>query len=138
VADLTLMVNKLKERMLTVNGITVHDGFVPTELPEKDGKILPYVVLWAGLPDFGDEVTADGQQVTDSTIFDFQATAVASNPAACRATAHALSLALVNLKLGTGRVRPNPDSFRRDVPLLDKTVTPARLMLPTFWRLHTN
>lgn len=137
-ADLALMTTQLTDRMATVDGITVYDGLVPREVPEIDGKILPYVVLWAGLPDPGTEVTADGVQPMDATVWDFQATAVASNPAACRAVAHALQLALANLRLGTGKVRPNPEAFRQDVPLLDTSVTPARHMLPTFWRLHTN
>lgn len=122
----------------TVAGISTFDGHVPNNVPELDGKVLPYAVLWAALPDDHGETTADGKQNTDSAVFDFQVTVVASNAAACRAVGHAVQLALANLQLGTGVVRKNPDSFHRDPPLLDTSVAPARFMLPTFWRLHTN
>jgi len=124
--------------MGTVDGITTYDGDVPEKVPEVEGSILPYFVLWSGLPDSPDEVTSDGNQVDDSFVWDFQITVVASNPPACRAAAHSLKMALMNMRVGTGTVRPNPDSYKRDVPLLDTTVSPARFMLPTFWRLITN
>lgn len=124
--------------MGTVDGITVYDGDVPEKVPQVEGNVLPYFVLWSGLPDNPDEVTADGKQVGDSFIWDFQITVVASNPPACRAAARSLQMKLLNMKLGTGKVRPNPDSFKRDAPLLDTSVSPARFMLPTFWRNITN
>lgn len=122
----------------TVAGITVYDGHVPKAVPEQDGKILPYAVLWAALPQDYGETTSDGKQDTDSARFDFQVTVVASNAPACRAVGRAVQLALANLQLGTGTVRENPDAFQRDPPALDTSVSPARFMLPTFWRLHTN
>jgi hypothetical protein len=124
--------------MRAVPGITVYDGYVPKAVPETDGYVDPYVVLWAGNPDAPDELPADGRQVDDSAIWDFQTTAVGANPDICRAVDHAVSGALTNLPVRTGHVRRNPDGFNQQPPILDTTTSPARLMLPRQWRLITN
>lgn len=123
----------------TVTGISVFDGNVPNKVPETaDGYILPYAVLWAGNGDNPDEVPADGKQATDVLIWDFQVTVVASNPAAVRAVMHSVRLALINLPVGTGRIRMNPDGFSRQAPIQIPEVTPVRFMLPLQLRLITN
>ena len=121
-----------------IPGITVYDGLVPNSVPETDGYIDPYVVLWAGTGDEPDEQPADGVQDGDSIVWDFQTTAVGADPSICRAVDNAVQDALRNLRVRTGRVRRNPDGFNQATPILDTQTSPARLMLPRQWRLITN
>ncbi|WP_275779702.1 hypothetical protein [Paenarthrobacter sp. Y-19] len=121
-----------------ITGTTNYDGFVPTGVPQSGGYVLPYFVNWFGIGDNPDETTADGKQHADTLVWDFQITAVASNAAACRAVAQALKQKLINMQVGTGTLRLNPDGFNQQSPILDASVTPARLMLPIQWRLTTN
>ena len=121
-----------------ITGTTNYDGHVPTKVPEAGGYILPYFVNWFGTGENPDEITSDGKQPTDSLIWDFQITAVASNAAACRAVAQALKQKLTNHRIGKGTLRLNPDGFNQQAPILDTTITPARVMLPLQWRLITN
>ena len=121
-----------------VPGITEYDGFVPVKVPETGGFIDPYVVLWAGTGDEPNELPADGRQAGDSLIWDFQTTAVGATPGICRAVDKAVKAALVNLPVGTGHVRRNPDGFNQQAPVLDTQTTPSRFMLPRQWRLITN
>lgn len=137
-ADLTLLAADITEALETVAGISVFDGQVPKAVPEVGGFILPYAVLWLGAGDNPDEPTSCGTHNTDTLILDFQVTVVASNPAACRAVAQAVKQKLTNMPTGTGRIKPNPDGFNQQAPILDTTITPARLMLPLQWRLITN
>lgn len=123
---------------LTSPDFSFYDGFVPTKVPESGGYILPYVVLWAGDGEPADEATACGLQGTSSLLWDFQTTIVAASPDVCRRVAADVRAALTNLPAGNGRIKPNPDGFQQAVPVLDKTVTPARFMLPIPWRINTN
>lgn len=116
----------------------VHDGYVPVKVPETDGYVDPYVVLWAGTGDGPPELTADGKDSTGTLVWDFQTTAVGATPAVCRAVDQAVSAKLTNLVVGTGRVRRNPDGFNQQAPVLDTQETPSRFYLPRQWRLITN
>lgn len=136
--DATELVTPVLAALATVPGISVHDGHVPASLPETGGYVDPYVVLWAGVGDSPDEPTTDGIHDTDSLIWDFQTTAIGASAAICRAVAKDVKAALTNLRVGTGRVRPNPDGFNQQTPILDTQTTPARFMLPEQWRLNTN
>ncbi|PSS42905.1 hypothetical protein C6401_15205 [Arthrobacter woluwensis] len=119
-------------------GLTVYDGNVPSKVPESGGYIESYVVLWAGTGDDVGEVTADGMQVEDITVFDFQTTAVGATPSIARSVGHGVNRALTNARVQSGRVRPSPDGFSTDRTIPDTTVTPSRHMLPAQWRLITN
>lgn len=116
----------------------LYDGYVPVKVPETDGYPDPYIVLWAGTGDSPRDLTADGKDSTDTLVWDFQTTAVGATPAICRAVDKAIGQVLVNLPVGTGRVRRNPDGFNQQAPFLDTTSTPSRFMLPRQWRLITN
>ena len=124
--------------LAAIEGITEYDGYVPEKVPETGGYIDPYVVLWAGTGDEPGELPADGRQHSDTLIWDFQTTAVGATAAICRAVDKAVTAALTNLAIGTGRVRRNPDGFNQQAPVLDTQTTPSRLMLPRQWRLITN
>lgn len=137
-ADINALAAEVIAVEAEITGTTNYDGHVSTRLPESGGYILPYFVNWFGTGDNPDEVTSDGKQSTDSLIWDFQITAVASNPAACRAVAQALKQKLTNRRIGKGTLRLNPDGFNQQAPILDTQTTPARFMLPLQWRLITN
>lgn len=115
-----------------------HDGHVPKTLPETDGYIDPYVVLWAGIGDNPFEPTACGTHSTDTLVWDFQTTVVGATADICRAAASAVRAALVNLPIGSGRVKPNPDGYNQQSPILDTQSSPARLYIPLQWRITTN
>lgn len=136
--DINALVAQVTALEGEITGTTNYDGHVPTKVPEAGGYILPYFVNWFGTGDSPDEVTSDGQQPTDSLIWDFQITAVASNAAACRSVAQALKQKLRNRRIGKGTLRLNPDGFQQQAPILDTTITPARFMLPIPWRLITD
>jgi hypothetical protein len=138
VADINALVAEVTALEGEITGTTNYDGHVPTKVPEAGGYILPYFVNWFGTGDNPDEVTSDGKQPTDSLIWDFQITAVASNAAACRSVAQALKQKLKNRRIGKGTLRLNPDGFNQQAPILDTTITPARFILPLQWRLITN
>jgi len=124
--------------LAAVPGITVYDGYVPDKVPETGGFIDPYVILWAGSPDEPRELTTDGVQDSDSVVWDFQTTTVAATHGLCREVNHAVTTALRNLRVRTGKVRTNPDGFNQQYPILDTQTSPARFMLPRQWRLITN
>ena len=119
-------------------GVTFYDGQVPEKVPETEGFIDPYVVLWAGVGDNPFEPTACGTHNEDTLVWDFQTTVVAASADTCRAAARAVRSRLVNLTMGTGRVKPNPDGFNQQAPVADNQTTPVRYMLPLQWRLTTN
>ncbi|XAZ30671.1 hypothetical protein AAHB34_16120 [Paenarthrobacter ureafaciens] len=89
-ADINALVAQVTALEGEITGTTNYDGHVPTKVPEAGGYILPYFVNWFGTGDNPDEVTSDGNQPTDSLIWDFQITAVASNAAACRSVAQGI------------------------------------------------
>ena len=137
--DPTPLAAAVEAALNTVTGISTHDGLVPRDVPATaEGYVLPYAVLWAGDGDESNETTADGEQPTDTLTWDFQVTVVASNVAACRSVAHSVKLALINLRVGTGIVRKNPDGFDSPTPIPVPEVSPARYMKPLYFRLITN
>lgn len=136
--DPTELVTPVTAALEAIEGISFHDGYVPEQLPETATYIDPYVVLWAGTGDEPNELTACGIQDGDSIIWDFQTTAVGASAAICRAVDRDVTAALTNLRVGTGRVRRNPDGFNQQAPILDTQTSPARFMLPRQWRLITN
>lgn len=126
----------------TIPGITVHDGYVPEELPEDDGGyILPYVVLFAGeggeVGGAAPERDLSNRVDMDGIVWDFQTTSVGADPSICAKVARDVSLVLANLPLGNSHVVPNPDGFTVSAPVRDSSETPARFMLPRPWRLAT-
>lgn len=139
--DVPALITTVTTALKTLSpGVTIYDGFVPDKVPtDPSGKyVLPYAVIWAGIGDNPGEQTSCGQHSTDTLIWDFQTTAVASNSDACRRVAVDAKDRLTNLRAGTGLIRPNPDGFQQQQPILDTSATPARFMLPTQWRLITN
>jgi hypothetical protein len=137
--------NALKDQILAVLralphlGGRIYDGVIVGSIP-VDGyaNALPYVVLFAGTGNHPDEQYTNGTTGTDGLIFDFQTNCV--GPTASHATAVAVDVrvALTNLRIGTGRVKPNPDGFEQSVPYREESNTPVRLLLPQQWRLKTN
>lgn len=138
--DPTLLAAAVVATLKTLPGVTTYDGYVGEKVPtDPSGKyVLPYVVLWAGIGDNPDEQTSDGMHAADTLVWDFQTTSVGSTSSICRAVAQDVKAKLTNMRAGTGLIRPNPDGFQQQTPILDTSVTPARFMLPTQWRLITN
>lgn len=126
------------EALEAIPGITVFDGYVPTALPETGGFPDPYVVLWAGVGGNPEEPLANGAYDADSLIWDFQTTVVGAGPAICRSVAVQVKSRLTNLRIRTGRVKPNPDGFHQQTPVIDTQTSPTRFMLALQWRLTTN
>lgn len=117
----------------------VHDGYVPDKVAvDSANYVLPYVVFFGGSGDYPSEDLADGTLDGDSLILDFQTTAVGPLSGHAAAVDVMVREALLNLHVGTGRVKPNPDGFNQQTPIRDTNVTPARFMLPRQWRLITN
>lgn len=137
-ADPVELLDAVEADLKTIPGLSVFDGYVPTKVPEIGGFILPYVVLWAGVGDNPEEQTSDGVHNYDTLIWDFQTTIVGATPDICRRVTADVKTRLTNLRAGTGRVRPNPDGFQQQQPILDTSISPARFMLPIPWRLITN
>jgi hypothetical protein len=117
----------------------VFDTNVPTTLPkDPSGYIRPYVVIFAGAPtDLPGE--RDLTMLTDVDISDFRFQTNCTGPTGnhSRALADQVRLALTNLPIGAGFIKPDPDGFRTDV-IADNQVTPARFYMPLMWRLTTN
>lgn len=137
-AEVAPLAEAILTKLKDITGITVYDGHVPKAVPEAGGFILPYAVLWLGTGDNPNEPTSCGTHNTDTLVLDFQVTVVASNTPAVRAVAEAVKQSLTNLAAGKGRIKPNPDGFNQQAPILDTQTTPARFMLPLQWRLITN
>jgi hypothetical protein len=137
-ADPTTLPALIKAAVLEVPDLTFYDGSVPKAVPEAGGYIRPYVVLWAGIGNNPPELTSCGTQSQDTLIWDFQLTVVAADADICRRVGQAIKARLTNLQIGTGRVRPSPDAFNQQAPILDTQATPSRFMLPLQWRLITN
>lgn len=137
--DINALTGPVLAALHTVPDVSdVHDGFVPKAVPETDGYVDPYIVLWAGTGDPPREQPADGREADGPLIWDFQTTAVGATPAICRDVDQASSLVLTNLAVRTGLVRRNPDGFNQQSPILDTQSTPSRFYLPRQWRLITN
>lgn len=138
-ADETTFPDILRGALLTIPGLhQFFDGNVPEKVDETDGFIDPYVVLWGGLGENPFEPTACGTHNSDTLIWDFQLTVVAASPDLCRRVARAVRLKVLNMVIGTGRVKPNPDGFQQQAPIRDAQVTPNRFMLPLQMRITTN
>lgn len=137
-ADAINFPDVIRGAVMLVPGLSFYDGFVPEKVPETDGYVDPYVVLWAGTGDNPPELTSCGTQSTDTLIWDFQTTVVGADPDTCRRAAKDVTTRLMNLRVGTGKVRTNPDGFNQATPILDTQTSPARFMLPLQWRLITN
>lgn len=136
--DPSLLSAAVMAALETIPGVTVFDGYVPKALPETDGFPDPYIVLWAGVGDNPEEPLAHGVHDTDSLIWDFQTSVVGAGPDICRTVAVQVKARLTNLRVGTGRVKPNPDGFNQQTPIPDYKESPARFLLPLQWRLKTN
>lgn len=136
-ADVLTFPDMLRGAVLA-EGLGFYDGYVPERLPETNGYIDPYAVLWSGLGEAPPELPACGTYSEDTLIWDFQITVVGASAEVCRQAAKAVKTRLLNMTIGTGRVRPNPDGFNQQSPVLDTQTTPARFMLPLQMRLITN
>lgn len=116
----------------------VFDTQVPTKLQQDaSGAIRPYVVMFAGVgSDLFQERDYTGLVDMGVTDFPFQTTCVGATAEQARNVAHSVTLALTNLPIGAGFVKPDPNGFRTGV-LADNQVTPARFYMPLMWRLTT-
>lgn len=133
---------QIKARLDALPGLfpgNVFDSQVPSTLP-KDGAgfIRPYVVIFAGtatdIPEERDLTNLADVGISD---FRFQTNCVGATGSHARDVADAVRLAITNLPIGAGFIKPDPDSFRTDV-LPDNQVIPARFYMPLMWRLTTN
>lgn len=117
----------------------VFDTQVPKTLPQDvNGYIRPYVVMFAGAGmDLPDERSLTLLADLDVIDFPFQTTCVGPTAAHARDLAYSVRLALTNLPIGSGFVKPDPFGVRVDNPLADNQVTPARFFMPLMWRLTT-
>lgn len=117
----------------------VFDTQVPATLPkDANGYIRPYVVMFAGAgADLPEERSLTMLADLDVMDFPFQTTCVGPTAAHARDLAYAVRLALTNLPIGSGFVKPDPFGARVDSPLADNQVTPARFFMPQMWRLTT-
>jgi hypothetical protein len=135
------LIERIKTQLATVPGLfpgNVFDSQVPTTLPKDSaGFIRPYVVIFAGtatdIPEERDLTNLADMSVSD---FRFQTNCVGPTGSHARDLADAIRLALTNLPVGGGFIKPDPDSFRTDV-LPDNQVIPARFYMPLMWRLTT-
>lgn len=121
-------------------GGNIFDGVVPTTLPkDANGFIKPYVVVFAGTgTDIESERDLTGKVDMDILDWPFQTTVVAADAISCMRLAHDVRLALSNLTVLAGRVKPDAYSTTgNDKPQLDNQVTPARFFMPLMWRLTT-
>ena len=137
-ADVTTFPDIIRGAVQLVPDMGFYDGFVPKKLPMSGNYVDPYTVLWAGLGDNPFEPTACGTHSTDTLVWDFQTTVVAADADTCRRAARDVRARLMNLMVGTGKVRPNPDGYNQQAPILDTQEQPSRFMLPLQWRITTN
>lgn len=137
-ADDVALMEEITALLKTLPEVTIYDGIVPEKLPTDGVYIRPYVVLWAGVGGDPREVASSGEGSSDSTILDFQTTAVGATSTVCRQVAQALKKLLGNARIGTGRIRMNPDGLVAGAPIPDTSESPAVFMLPVQWRLISN
>lgn len=125
---------------ITKLGGNIFDGLVPTTLPkDANGYVKPYVVVFAGT---GADLEAERSYTreVDMDVLDwpFQTTVAAADSISCMRLAHDVRLALTNLPVQSGFVKPDGYSLTgADKPQLDNQVTPARFYMPLQWRLTT-
>lgn len=125
---------------ITNLGGNIFDGYVPTTIPkDPSGFIRPYVVIFAGTgTDLEAERDSTGQVDMGVLDWPFQTTVAAADALSCMRLAHDVRLALANLPVQAGFVKPDGYSATGgDRPLLDNQVTPARFYMPLMWRLTT-
>jgi hypothetical protein len=140
--DPYLLYVPIRARLAVITGLggNIYDGFVPTTIPkDSSGFIRPYVVIFAGT---GTDLPAerDSTGLVDMDVLDwpFQTTVAAADALSCMRLAHDVRLALTNLPVQAGFVKPDGYSATGgDRPLLDNQVTPARFYMPLMWRLTT-
>lgn len=137
-ADAETVLATIEASLRSIPNVSFYDGYVPSQVPATGEFIDPYVVLWSGVGDNPPEGPASGEHDSSTLILDFQVTVAAATAQVTRQVARAVADKLVNLRVGTGRVKPNPDGFQQGTPLLDPSAAPARFMLPLPWRLITN
>ena len=137
-ADDVALMEEITALLKTLPEVAIYDGIVPEKLPTDGVYIRPYVVLWAGVGGDPREVASSGEGSSDSTILDFQTTAVGATSTVCRQVAQALKKLLGNARIGTGRIRMNPDGLVAGAPIPDTSESPAVFMLPVQWRLISN
>lgn len=122
----------------TLGGVSVYDGEVgsrPPVIPDRTGRVRPYVVLYAGTGRrSGDDDLADVVSDAEPT---FQTTAVAGYPPDLLYLFDRLvpllerwAPDLASAVCSSPRLVTDPGSVRRD----DDT-TPPRFYLPLLWRL---
>ena len=139
--DVLQLHNELMATLQAVPALAgrVYDGYVPDKLPtDNAGYILPYVVVFSGLStDL--EAERDLTGLVDTTVHDWapQTTCVGPTPGHARNCAQLVQDALTNARIGNHWLKPDNESFRVAVPLIDNQVTPARFFLPLPWRLTT-
>lgn len=117
----------------------VYVGYVPEKVPESNGFILPYVVLFAGLAgDLPLERCLAGQ--VDKQVLDWSPQVNCVGPTADHALAVAVDVknALTDLQVGNHWLKPDADAMRVARPILDTQVTPARFYLPINMTVITN
>lgn len=141
-ADPVALSGEVRSHLLAVPGLTadrLFEGYVPTKLPtDAAGYILPYVVVFYGIGGHPNERTSRGDLPGDALRFDFQTTCVGPSASHAVALARDVRTALLNKRVGTGWIIPNPDGMAQQYPLPDTSITPARFFLPPQWRVTTN
>ncbi|MDN4611951.1 hypothetical protein [Arthrobacter burdickii] len=140
-ADPVLLKQAVIDALTAIPGLggRVHDGaLTKAAATDSAGYVLPYVVLFAGIGDNPQETTARGDTPTGALVFDFQTTCVGPGTGQSAGVARDVRTALLNLRIGRGTVRKNPDGFDQPTPVREEGVTPVRYMLPQQWRLITN
>lgn len=116
---------------------SIYDGYVPDKVAEDaNGFVKPYVAIYAGIGGDSPEERSLSKLVDlEDLNWSFQTTCVAATHDDCLRLTHQVRLALTNLPVLGGFVKP--DGFNIMQPLLDDQVTPARFFLPPQWRLIT-
>ena len=117
----------------------VYVGFAPEKVPEINGFVLPYVVLFAGLAgDLPLERCLAGE--VDLQVLDWSPQVNCVGPDADQALAVAVDVkkALTGLRVGNHWLKPDVDAMRVSRPVLDTQVTPARFFLPVNMNVITN
>ena len=141
-ADPVALYRQVRAALLGLEALqgNLHEVQVTRDLPtDSSGFIRPYVLLSGGLGDFLEgERSLTSEVATKAMFWDFQTTCVGASPEHAIACAALVRGLFTNLRIGTGRVRKNPDGFETTAPIPDNTETPVRYMIPLQWRVPTN